>query len=1024
MKIKLILAVSAFTIIGSICFQAFYTQRIANYSERNSISDKTQDWAGALAYYNKIKADPATGKVSYADIQKAKKSVKDFARKKSRSAKFTWEEVGPDNVGGRTRAILVDRSVKDGSRIYAGGASGGLYVSTNGAGLWEPVDDLAENLIISCIAQAPNGGTIYFGTGCSFESATGFGGSGFLGSGMYSLEPGGSTYTKITAASPIDTNRQGSEWTEINRIAIAPSGRIFAAQNRGLYFSDDDGKTWENPVFKAPGVPNTDEGQDIKISNDGKKVYVSLGGVIYKSDQSGDSDTFTKVSQTSTFPKYRRLELGLAPSNNDYLYALAVRSVSVGVGGGFGGIYRSKDAGKTWSVLIPEEFEDPFGDNAQGYYDALLGVNPLNENDIFYGGVTMWRWDGQPSRITHESRDNAFSGNYIHSDKHSIEFDPFNPGVVYVGTDGGISKSTDHGVTFLPSNRGYSITQMYGIAYDSDGAVMGGTQDNSTPEVTGKGGFTPQEGEVLFGGDGFDCDYSQITNVSFVTSQFGSIARRVADGGFAEINATAGGPFHNVIRLWETHQSTDSKDSVSFTAESGLTGHTFSSGTGDGIKKKFKGSIPVQQSTATVVPGSVSFEVSGQILTDDDGDGELTGDGEGTINYTTNEFEITFEKAPGNAVLVRIFFSEKYPAGSEISLTSNTPSVKVGKYPFIIKHTLANDLNPGETVVEMDPVQSLLAFGTQNAIYFSRNGLRVAEDMDWIRVPKFTGTVGEMEFSKDGKYLFFNVNGGSAGVYRMNNINELYTSGDVSKVTVTKIMNNLGQTVIGLTVDPNDAEHVIVTLGNYNKTNHVYRSTTAVSTNGTNSFTSIQGNLPPMPVYDALIASDGESILVGTEFGVYSSSVSNPASWTDESGTMAHVPVYDLRQQIMDWKVAGNHEMIYVGTHGRGIWKSGTLVGINTPDHGDFSDRTISNLKVYPNPIKSNGTITFELAEAVKGSVKIFDLNGRLIKEVNQQLIQGINTVSLTDELLTVGVYFVRVETTSEVKTAKFVVSE
>ena len=57
--------------------------------------------------------------------------------------------------------------------------------------------------------------------------------------------------------------------------------------------------------------------------------------------------------------------------------------------------------------------------------------------------------------------------------------------------------------------------------------------------------------------------------------------------------------------------------------------------------------------------------------------------------------------------------------------------------------------------------------------------------------------------------------------------------------------------ITDIAIDPNDKNHIVVTVGGYGSFDHVYKSTNAMSDNPT--FTSIQGNLPDMPVYSAVI---------------------------------------------------------------------------------------------------------------------------------------------------------------------------
>jgi hypothetical protein len=62
-----------------------------------------------------------------------------------------WIEMGPTNIGGRTRAILIDANDTTGQTIWAGGISGGLWKSTNGGNSWTVINDFFENLAVSSL---------------------------------------------------------------------------------------------------------------------------------------------------------------------------------------------------------------------------------------------------------------------------------------------------------------------------------------------------------------------------------------------------------------------------------------------------------------------------------------------------------------------------------------------------------------------------------------------------------------------------------------------------------------------------------------------------------------------------------------------------------------------------------------------------------------------------------------------------------------------------------------------------------
>ena len=100
-----------------------------------------------------------------------------------------WTSVGPADVGGRTRAILVDANDDTGNTVYAGSVSGGLYKSTtfkSDKEDWKPVSTIDENLAIGALLQDPNDSDImYAGTGEGW-----FNGDASLGEGIYKTTDG------------------------------------------------------------------------------------------------------------------------------------------------------------------------------------------------------------------------------------------------------------------------------------------------------------------------------------------------------------------------------------------------------------------------------------------------------------------------------------------------------------------------------------------------------------------------------------------------------------------------------------------------------------------------------------------------------------------------------------------------------------------------------------------------------------------------------------------------------------------
>jgi len=109
-------------------------------------------------------------------------------------ANNAWVERGPNNQGGRTRAIMYDPNDGTNKRVFAGGVSGGLWVNndiTNANSSWSEVN-LPQNLSISSIVYDPNNTmTFYVGTGESYVGGT------VNGNGLWKSIDGGVNWERI-----------------------------------------------------------------------------------------------------------------------------------------------------------------------------------------------------------------------------------------------------------------------------------------------------------------------------------------------------------------------------------------------------------------------------------------------------------------------------------------------------------------------------------------------------------------------------------------------------------------------------------------------------------------------------------------------------------------------------------------------------------------------------------------------------------------------------------------------------------
>jgi hypothetical protein len=552
---------------------ARYTPR-----EENRKQTAAAGYTGALEYYASMRNNVETGEFNYQDYINALKDVKLLGSTKAST--LTWHGIGPTNQGGRVRSIIFDKT--DPNVMYVGSVSGGIWKTTNAGQSWFPVNDIQESLIVSCIDQAPNG-IIWYGTGEGFAPVGGTtnGSTGFVGYGLFkSTDASGTTFEHVASTDPDSDD----SWEYVYKLKVHPNGNIYAATQKGIRMSNDNGATWTNPLSSFPA--NTAKATDVDISANGNVISLVMGNKVYLSNDGGS--TFNNMSTgTGMLPLsgVSRIEVDIAPSNTAYIYAMAAKTGSTSLHN----IYRTTNGGASWEIIGPGGSENfnPLG--TQGYYDNVVRVHPTNPNKVFVGGLDMWAWE-QGGNWEQKSLWflSEYSDYFLHADHHKYVFHPENPDIMYFGTDGGISKSTDGGNTYQTVNRYFTTAQFYSISVGPQGQIMGGTQDNGTL-LMDREGYVEGRSVPMLGGDGGYCAFSYLNpELLFASIYYGDVYRTptgIADGmatfwdeyvqGLSTFGATSFGAFVTPLVLHEKIDDHINPDSVRFVAtEDYLAGDT------------------------------------------------------------------------------------------------------------------------------------------------------------------------------------------------------------------------------------------------------------------------------------------------------------------------------------------------------------------------------------------------------------------------------------------------------------------
>lgn len=437
------------------------------------------------------------------------------------SSGWTW--LGPGNIGGRVRSILVHPATN--GILWAGGVDGGVWKTTNNAAGWFPLDDFMANLAISCLAMDPtNPNIIYAGTGEGVYNS-----DSVQGAGIFKTADGGATWTQLSSTST-------SSFFYVNRLAICPTNSLIllAATQSGLFRSVDGGTNWTS-------VSTTETLDLMYHPTNGAQCVASgwNGNAFYSMDGGVTWSAATGLPAVAGFAA-GRVELAYARSNPDMVFA--------SVDNNSGEIYVSTDGGHSYSLVNT-------GNNYlgnQGWYGNCIWIDPTSANTLIVGGIDLWRSSDGGTTLTKIS-DWTLAPSSAHADQHAIVsaagFDGVNNTTVFFGNDGGIycatnvyTVTTSSGWTDLNKNLG--ITQFYGAAGNAtSGTIVAGAQDNGTVSYTTGGGV---EGwTTMFGGDGGFCAsdptdpnyfYGEYVFLQVYRSTDGGASANYIDSGLSDAN--------------------------------------------------------------------------------------------------------------------------------------------------------------------------------------------------------------------------------------------------------------------------------------------------------------------------------------------------------------------------------------------------------------------------------------------------------------------------------------------------------
>jgi hypothetical protein len=432
------------------------------------------------------------------------------AAMKSPSTDQVWSGLGPSNIGGRIRDVAADPTTKD--VVYIATGTGGLWRSKDGGATFGTAwnDQLPQSMGAVAVDSR---GVVWAGTG---EPDHG-GGSAYYGKGIYKSADDGKTWRSMGLRDGDTIGQIVIDPRNDNRVFVAVMGALHDTEpTRGLFMTENGGLSWTRVI--VPGSASTGaidvsinkNNPDVmlattwdKIRDEKSRIY-GKNSFLYRSTDGGK--TWANIHQpplpqsvdvegqpvTATYVGRMGVDFSDSDPNRAYL-------ISSTAGGNFNGFFTSTDAGATWTAVGPTSggtLQSISGGFA--WWFGRVYVDPADPQHVFAAGVSLAEsLDGGLTWTTSQTP---------HADQHGLEWDPFTPGKVFLGNDGGFYWSNQNGAArgLWAKTPHLPVTQFYAmdVSVQDGRRLNAGSQDNGSLKSWASDNTVNGDWFNFVGGDG------------------------------------------------------------------------------------------------------------------------------------------------------------------------------------------------------------------------------------------------------------------------------------------------------------------------------------------------------------------------------------------------------------------------------------------------------------------------------------------------------------------------------------------